>query len=179
MKPNTVGQTPAAWPQQGPVTSPVSRILRDSAARCNGGIPSGTIVLTLQGEMPVEYIESGDRIITRNSGAVRLIRRETRRVSVPVVRILAGSLGDTRPESDTMLPAAQAVLLRDWRAKAMFGQPQAVAAAGALVDDEFITDLGLREMVLHHLVFDRDQVVYAGGLELLAPAPEAAVIRAA
>ncbi len=179
MKPNTVGQTPAAAPRGGPVTSPVIPSRAQGGPTRDAGIPAGTIVLTLKGEMPVEDIVPGDRVITRNGGAVPLQRHDITTVTVPAVRVSAGSLGDTRPESDTTLPAAQGVLLRDWRARAIFGQPQAVAPAGVLVDDEFITDLGQQDLVLHHLVFDRDQVVYAGGLELLAPAATAAFVHAA
>ena len=51
-----------------------------------------------------------------------------------MVRIKAGSLGHTRPGHDTVLPAHQKVLLRDWRlAQALFGAPQALAP-GAQTD---------------------------------------------
>ncbi len=145
--------------------SPTSIFARPSLTH-DHGLVSGTIVLTLDGEKRIEDICPGDRIITRNSGMVRLgeISRLSRLVSV--VSIAAGSLGDTRPEQDLVLPAAQPVLIRDWRAKAMFGQTQALVQARALVDGEFIRDLGRREVVLHQMHFDGPQIIYAGGLEL-------------
>lgn len=154
------------------------------AARSNPGIPlglshdrgliGGTMVLTLDGEKPVDALAPGDRIITRDAGMARIEEVSRLRRLVPLVSIAAGSLGDTRPEQDMTLPAAQAVLIRDWRAQAMFGRRQALVHAGALVDGEFIRDLGRREVVLHQLHFARPHVIYAGGLELGtgdAPAP--------
>ena len=58
------------------------------------------------------------------------------------------------------------MLIRDWRAKAMFGQPQAVVPAFELIDDEFIRDEGLQMLDLCILSFDRPHVIYAGGMEI-------------
>lgn len=131
-----------------------------------GGITTGTSVRTLDGDLPIEFLSPGDRVITRNSGAVRLVAIERDNILEKAVRFQPGSIGSDLPEDGLILPASQPVLLRDWRAKVMFGQPQAVAPAGALIDHGFILDLGERELDLHRLIFERDQVIYAGGLEL-------------
>ena len=51
----------------------------------------------------------------------------------------------------------------------MFGVPNAAVQAGQLIDGEFITDLGARNMNLFHLTFDKTHVVYADGLEISVP----------
>ena len=130
------------------------------------GVLSGSIVLTLDGEMPVEHLGTGDRVITRETGTA--IRRGVHRhvLRTRAVRILAGSLGDTRPDRDVVLPEAQQILVRDWRAKALFGLREALAPAASLVDGEFITSEGLVTMVLYELQFEAPHVVYVDGLEL-------------
>ena len=166
MKPNTVGRELSG--QMPPLRTEI----------CHVGLVSGTTLLTADGEMPVEYISPGDRIITRNAGLVPLRAIESVRVTQEAVKIAAGSLGDTKPTHHVMLPAAQMVLIRDWRAQAMRGAAQAVMPAGCLIDDEFITSLGPREMTLIRLGFDAPYVVYADGLELSVPAMTAAVVAA-
>lgn len=154
MKPNTVMRELSG--QKPPVRTEI----------CHVGLVSGTLLLTADGEIPVEYLSPGDRIITRNAGYVALSAIESVRVSEEAVKIAAGSLGNTKPTHHIMVPAAQMVLVRDWRAKALRGASQAVMPAGCLIDDEFITSLGVREMTLVRLGFDAPYVVYADGLEV-------------
>jgi len=167
MKPNTVGRDQAG---QRPA-------LRTEIAHV--GLVAGTLLMTADGELPVEYLSAGDRVITRNAGMVALHSVNTVRVTEEAVKIAAGSLGDTKPTHNVMLPAAQMVLVRDWRAKALRGAAQAVMPAGCLIDNEFVTSLGQREMTLVRLGFDAPHVVYADGLELSVPAMVAAAAVAA
>ncbi len=133
------------------------------------GVLSGSIILTLDGEIPVEHLLPGDRIVTRDSGTAILASVHRYTACVRAVRILAGTLGDTRPDRDVVLPEGQQVLVRDWRAKALFGLRQATAPARALVDGEFVISEGLQTMTLHELRFDIGHVIYADGLELITP----------
>lgn len=146
-------------------TLPPMRVTCDAAAR---GIAAGTTVLTLDGELPVEMLSPGDRVITRDSGMAVLRDIRTRRVRTEAVAIAAGSLGHTRPDDDMVLPAAQTVLVRDWRAEALFGAPQAMVPVARLADGQYVRPLGETELTLVELVFDREHVVYAGGMEVAA-----------
>ncbi|MEX0318433.1 MAG: Hint domain-containing protein [Ruegeria sp.] len=138
---------------------------KDSALSEAGFLP-GTLLLTQDGELPVEYLSKGDRIITRNAGLVRIAGIGHGKQRVRAIRFAAGSSGDTRPESDLTLPAGQQVLVRDWRAQAMFGRKQALVRADALVDGMFVRDLGTRDLSLFQLYFDASHILYAGGFEL-------------
>jgi hypothetical protein len=129
----------------------------------------GTPVLTLDGELPVEFLQPGDRILTR-SGARRLKQVEVTRVqNARVVQISHDTLGVGRPSDDVTVAAGQQILVRDWRAKAMAGAAQAMIAAGKLVDGEYIRAAVLPEARFFTLSFDEDAVIYAGGLELACP----------
>ncbi|WP_138935246.1 Hint domain-containing protein [Roseovarius arcticus] len=143
------------------------------------GVLSGSIILTLDGEMPVEHLLPGDRIVTRDSGTAVLVSVHRHITRVRAIRILAGTLGDTRPDRDVVLPECQQVLVRDWRATALFGMRQTTAPAHALIDGEFVVSEGLQTMTLHELRFDNSHVIYADGLELLTPAMPAWQVAAA
>ncbi len=130
------------------------------------GLTMGTKVMTMEGELPVEFLSSGDRIITR--AGVRCLTALSVRVEqdVQMVRIGASTLGFDRPGTETLVPLNQMILIRDWRAQALYGAPQALVAAGRLADGEMIKIETVAEARIFTLAFDRDVVIYADGLEL-------------
>ena len=164
----TLQQTDAAW-RPGDVTG--------SAGKAPVGLIHGTVIRTRQGDRLIETLSPGDDIVTRRHGfsTLRAVTQSQRVVSTICVR--AGSLGHTLPGTDTLLPSAQTILIRDWRAQAMIGQPQGMIAAGHLVDDGFVCDVGERQLSLYVLSFDRSEIIYAGGLEVLCGAPAPRWIR--
>ncbi|MHA6323535.1 Hint domain-containing protein [Roseivivax sp. CAU 1753] len=143
----------------------------DSIRHMHNALAAGTSVLTLDGTMPVEYLSPGDRVITRDSGMAVLCDVIIRKGPVDAVSIRAGTFGHTRPDQDALMPATQEVLIRDWRAKALFGSDRALVPVARLVDGEFVRALGPREMTLVALVFDAPHIVYADGLEVAAAPP--------
>jgi hypothetical protein len=131
-----------------------------------GGLVAGTRVMTMDGELPVEYLIPGDRILTR-TGARKLATVSVRvELDAPMVRIGAGTLGYDRPCEETVVPQHQLILIRDWRAQALYGAPQALVAAGRLADGNLIKVETVAEARVFVLGFDHDVVIYAGGLEM-------------
>lgn len=157
MKPNTVGRADGRTSPRGAYQSYVNT---------DTGLLHGSVVMTLEGEMPVEFVSIGDKLITRDTGISKVlhIQRATRQVHV--IALAAGSLGHTRPERDAQLAGDQMVLIRDWRARALFNSDRALVAARALVDGEFITDQGLQEITIYQIFCDSPHILYADGLEL-------------
>lgn len=141
-----------------------------AAAAIATGIAMGTRVLTLQGALAVEFLEPGDRVITRTGARV------LRAVEVSVVRdaqvvtVAQGALGHDRPDAPMCLAAGQSVVLRDWRAQALYGAREATVPVARLVDGEFLCASTVAELRLFRLVFDAAEVVYADGVELACPA---------
>ncbi len=137
-----------------------------ATAALDHGIAHGTNVLTLDGELPVEFLTPGDRILTR-SGA-----RTLRAVDVTVlhdarvIRISEGTLGKDRPGSDMIVSPGQPILIRDWRAQALYGAATALVPAARLADGEYIRAEMIAELRLYALRLDDAEVIYAGGLEL-------------
>lgn len=141
---------------------------------CQGGVAAGTHIMTLDGALPVEFLEPGDRIITR-SGA-RVLCAVSVRVSADesVLRVSAGALGFDRPEGDVLIGSDQAVLVRDWRARAMFGQAQATVPVSALADGTYIASHQVSGLRFYTLSFDAPEVIYAEGVEI-ATTPVSAI----
>ena len=134
------------------------------------GMLAGTMVRTLEGVLPVEYLTPGDRIVTR-SGARRLTSISVvSRKMVDLVRIRASTMGHDRPDQDLLLSPGQPVVIRDWRAQALYGVPAAAIPAARLADGEFVCLETHRQVRLFALRFDDEEVIYAEGLEIACPA---------
>lgn len=132
------------------------------------GFALGTRVMTADGEIPVEFLTAGDRIITREGMRVLRALTCTEASNITMIRVSSDSLGSGRPGEDVLLAPGQRVLLRDWRAKALFGQVQALVPIARLVDGQYISRCEVPAARLFALHFDTPQVIYAEGLELAA-----------
>ncbi|WP_374369719.1 Hint domain-containing protein [Tabrizicola sp.] len=134
------------------------------------GMLAGTMVRTLEGVLPVEYLTPGDRIVTR-AGMRRLASVSVvSRKMVDLVRIRASTVGHDRPDQDLLLSPGQPVVIRDWRAQALYGVTAAAIPAARLADGEFVCLETHRQVRLFTLRFDDEEVIYAEGLELACPA---------
>lgn len=134
------------------------------------GLSAGTQISTLDGFLPVEFLQPGDRIVTR-AGSRRLVAVSVmQRKIATVVRIRASTLGHDRPEQDLLLAPGQPVMIRDWRARVLYGADVAAIPASRLADGEFVVTEVLRDVRLYTLRFAEDEVIYAEGLEIACPA---------
>ena len=134
------------------------------------GVCAGTTIMTLDGEMPVDHLTPGTRVITRDSGMAVLRHVVARKVRVAPIRIKAGSLGHTRPDRDMVVAPGTQIHIRDWRAEALFGTPAAMVEASRLVDGEFLAVQDEVEMTVYTLTFDRQHILYADGIEMASAA---------
>ncbi len=142
----------------------------DHAAIPTHGFSMGAPILTLDGILPVEYLSPGDRIVTRN-GARRLATVEVTLLRhARVVLLGPDSLGAGRPTAPLIVTADQPILIRDWRARALYGTASALIPAARLADGEFIRAETLPELRLYTLTFAEPEVIYAGDVELACPA---------
>ncbi|MBF9044214.1 hypothetical protein HKCCE4037_12805 [Rhodobacterales bacterium HKCCE4037] len=137
-----------------------------SAGVCEAGLAPGTQVLTTDGAIPVEFLNPGDRIITRRGvRKLKAVMRHTIPEGTPVVRVAADALGG-KPSTDITLMPGQRVLVRDWRAKALWGKDIAAVPATRLVDGNFITSETSGRQIMLSLYFGAPEILYADGLEL-------------
>lgn len=139
-------------------------------APAKAGICAGTTVMTMKGEMPIENICAGDRIITRDCGMTQVKAITKSVMKIAPVQIKAGSLGHTRPDRDMITAPDTKIYIRDWRAEALFGKPAVAVAAARLLDGEFLSQQDVREMTVYQITFDREHIIYADGIEMIAGA---------
>lgn len=153
--------------------TPENLLFGHEAAQAAGartkGIASGTVLATVDGYLPVDFLEPGERVVTRSGlRTVRAVR--VHRYSGPAVTITASALGHDRPEHDLTLPADTLVLVRDWRAGAVYGTDQALVPVARLIDGEFIAATKVKSLRLYEFLFDAPEVIYAEGVELYCEA---------
>ncbi|SDZ49613.1 Hint domain-containing protein [Jannaschia faecimaris] len=137
-----------------------------------GGIARGTVVLTGKGEVAVENLKVGDRVITRERGIA--VIKAINSMASPACMIRADSLGLGRPERDTTVAYDQHVMLRDWRAETLFDCDVALVPARRLADGKQIAALG--DTDFFRLDFGKPLTIYANGLEAPTGRTEAGVV---
>lgn len=124
----------------------------------------GTRIKTAKGEVAIEDLAVGDRVLTLDNGyqAIRWIgssRRQAKGDLAPI-RIKAGALGNER---DLRVSPQHRMLLRGWQAELMFGDTEVLVAAKSLVNDTTILREEGGEVDYFHMLFDRHEIVFAEG----------------
>jgi Ca2+-binding RTX toxin-like protein len=132
----------------------------------------GTLVATPRGELPVEELRAGDRVITRDNG-IQQIRWVGKRAlnraelaAAPHLRpvlIRAGSLGNGLPERDTLVSPNHRMLVTNDRTALFFEEHEVLVAAKHLVDNKGILPVEVLGTSYLHFMFDRHEVVLANG----------------
>ncbi|WP_428927188.1 Hint domain-containing protein [Marinibacterium sp. SX1] len=138
---------------------------------------AGTMIAVPGGVRPVEELQPGDLVMTRDDGPQPVRWTGQRRVAangnMAPVHIAAGALGDHGP---LVLSPQHRVMLRDGLAELLFGEPEVLVAAKHLVNDRTIRRVPGGEVTYVHVMFDRHQILVSEGLETesFLPGPEAA-----
>jgi hypothetical protein len=133
------------------------------ATRRLTGFVSGTLIRTADGDLPVEFIGAGDRVLTRERGLVTVQGVSVVRArDMDVVHIAAGTYGNPRPLT---LPAAQQVLVQDWRAAILEGAERMLTSAGSLVDGGPVRRETVEDLRLYKLHLNATAMIWAEGIE--------------
>ncbi len=146
---------------------------------------AGTLILTANGEVPIERIGVGDLVRTRDNGLqpVRWIGSQklgaAQLVAAPKlqpIRIRAGALGPDAPRQDLLVSPQHRVLVRSKIAQKMFGASEVLVAAKQLLQlDGFDIATDVDEVTYFHMLFDQHEIVVSNGAETesLYTGPEA------
>jgi len=136
---------------------------------------AGTMIRTVDGDKPVEQIEPGDLVITRDEGPRPVRWAGSRQVKAEgdfaPIRIRAGTFGE---HGDLLLSPQHRVLVRDSLAELLFGEDEVLVAAKDLLNDRSVLRRAGGMVTYVHLMFDRHQVIYSEGLptESFLPGPQ-------
>lgn len=125
----------------------------------------GTMILTAEGEVPVEDLTAGSRVVTLDHGLQPLRWIGSRRVKAhgkfAPVRIRAGTLG---AERDLLVSQQHRLMLRSPMAELMFGESQVLVPAKGMVNDDSVRIEVGGEVEYFHLMFDTHELVYSNGI---------------
>ncbi len=137
---------------------------------------AGTMISTPDGQVAIETLEVGDRVITRDHGMQRISwigsttfpgRYVANNAHLRPVVIRKDAMSKGVPDRDLRVSRQHRILVRDWRADLLFGDPDGVLVpAFSLCNDSTIVEERPDAPVTYlHMAFDRHEVVYANGLE--------------
>ena len=136
---------------------------------------AGTMILTPDGERPVETLQAGDLVVTKDDGPqpVRWIgqRQVEAKGSLAPIEIREGTFG---PHRRLMVSPQHRILVRDGLAELLFGEAEVLIAAKELVNDRAVRVCEGGTVDYVHILFDRHQLVSSAGLttESFLPGPQ-------
>ncbi|WP_422053593.1 Hint domain-containing protein [Shimia sp.] len=132
----------------------------------------GTQILTPQGDRPIEDLEVGDKVVTRDNGALtvnwigrkNLTRQDLERnpQHCPIL-IMEGSLGNHLPDRDTWVSPQHRVLFSSANAQLFFEEHEVLVAAHHLTELEGVERAECEQVTYIHLMFDEHELVLSNG----------------
>ncbi len=134
----------------------------------------GMNISTPEGPVAVEMLSVGDQVLcgdhqfrpirwtsARHINKVELARHPEYRP----VRIRKGAFGQNKPNADLVVSPQHRILIDDWRAELMFGQPVVLVAAVHMIDDKnILRDYTSDCVSYYHFMFDEHQTVWSNGM---------------
>lgn len=132
----------------------------------------GTAILTPSGEIAVEELKVGDRVVTRDNGlqTIRWIGRKPltgrdllSRPKLRPIMIRKGSLGPNLPDRDMMVSPNHRMLLVSQQAQLLFEESEVLVAAKHLVHMDGVHQVDTTGVEYIHFLCDHHEVVLANG----------------
>jgi Ca2+-binding RTX toxin-like protein len=132
----------------------------------------GTLIATPKGERPVEELQVGDRIITRDNGIQEIAWIGHKPMSgaqlvqnphLQPVLIKRGALGRGLPECDMIVSPNHRVLVSSDKTQLYFDESEVLAVAKHMVGADGIHSINVLKTTYVHFMFERHEVVLSNG----------------
>lgn len=126
----------------------------------------GTRILTAQGERPIESLQAGDLVLTRDDGLqpIRWIGATTVEGQGAFAPIYLGRDALEGANRPLIVSPQHRFLVDDWRADLLFAEQEVLVAAKHMINDHSVMQLPCPRVTYIHMMFDRHQIVYAEGV---------------
>ena len=132
----------------------------------------GTRILTPMGEIPVEQLQPGDKVVTRDNGLQEIRWAGKKHLSgqelmarpqLRPVLIKQGALGPNQPERDMMVSPNHRMLLVSQQAELLFDEREVLIAAKHLTHLVGVQQVDTVGVDYVHFMCDNHEVVLADG----------------
>ncbi len=132
----------------------------------------GTLIATPKGEVAVEHLRVGDKVITRDNGIQEIRWMGAKEMGwhdfagnphLRPVMVKAGSLGNGLPERDMMLSPNHRLLVANDRTALYFDEHEVLVAAKHLIGGKGIHQVESVGTTYFHFMFDQHEVVLSNG----------------
>lgn len=132
----------------------------------------GTLIATPRGEVAVENLVPGDKVITRDNGIqeIRWVgqraldwRELSGNAHLQPILVRAGALGDGLPERDMMVSPNHRLLVANERTALYFEEHEVLVAAKHVVNNQGIHAVESMGTTYIHFMFDHHEVVLSNG----------------
>ncbi|WP_435259247.1 Hint domain-containing protein [Thioclava sp. FR2] len=132
----------------------------------------GTMIATPRGEVAVENLRVGDKVITRDNGIQEIRWAGARQMGwhdfaanphLRPVLVKAGSLGNGLPERDMMLSPNHRLLVANDRTALYFDEHEVLVAAKHLIGGTGVHQVDSVGTTYIHFMFDQHEVVLSNG----------------
>ena len=120
------------------------------------------MIETPDGSVPIEKLEPGDLVLTRDNGPQPISwvgkRTVTGQGNFAPIRIKKGALGNSR---DLLVSPLHRMLVTGAQAELLFGELEVLVAAKHLVNGDTIFADPCDEITYHHIMFDAHELITA------------------
>lgn len=134
---------------------------------------SGTLIKTCEGEIAVEDLKVGDKVLTLDDGyqpirwiGIRKLSAQdlTKNPKLRPIRIRAGALGNDMPTQDLTVSPQHRILANSKIAERMFGVNEVLVGAKHLTELEGVEVAeDMTEVTYVHFLFEEHQIVFSNG----------------
>ena len=132
----------------------------------------GTMIATPRGEVAVETLKAGDRILTRDNGIQTIQWVGQKRLDfmelkqAPLlrpIRIAAGAMGDGMPERDMLVSPTHRMLIVSHHAELYFGQSEILVSAKHMLAMEGVSVSDQPYVTYIHMMCENHEIVLSDG----------------
>ncbi|MFZ1470684.1 MAG: Hint domain-containing protein [Paracoccaceae bacterium] len=132
----------------------------------------GTLIATPRGEIPVEELRAGDKVVTRDNGIQEIRWTGKKLLTGPELRlnthlqpvlIKRGALGNGLPEQDMLVSPNHRMLVANDRTQLYFDEHEVLVAAKHLVGTAGVHSIEAIGVNYIHFMFDSHEVVLSNG----------------
>lgn len=127
---------------------------------------AGTRIRTPDGAVPVECLQPGDLVLTKDNGPQPVSWIGSREVEAKgdyaPIRIAKKTFGNHR---ELWVSPLHRVLVRDSLSDLLFGTPEVLVAARELVNGHSVQQVEGDSVTYVHVMFDEHQIIWSEGLE--------------